>query len=434
MDNLSERDKQAEELSREIIGLARNSILVNLRFMDRAVGNVRIVPDMNYGFAGSGSHIFYSPWTLILTYKEDQNLVARNLLHCILHNVFRHNITFEGIDRLKWDLAADIAVESSISDLDQSFLRAGRETRQAEVIRLLSEKLPYLTAERIYAYLCSGEVSYTKCHEWSEFFAGDQHDLWYGGGSSELLPAGDIDLEELWKDIAKRMQTELELLRSDSGALTQNLREINRIRYNYTEFLRRFGIRSEKIRLSEEEFDNNYYTYGLDLYGNIPLIEPLEYRDSRNIRDFVIAIDTSGSVQGEVVQRFVQHTHDVLSSSRSFDVRTNLYIIQCDDRIRDVEVISCSEDFDRYFREKEIKGLGQTDFRPVFEYVDKLIEERKLTDLRGLLYFTDGMGKFPEKAPGYDTAFIIHSDSLNDVWVPDWAVKIEMQTDEIMSL
>ena len=230
------------------------------------------------------------------------------------------------------------------------------------------------------------------------------------------------------------MQTELELLRSDSGALAQSLREINRTRYDYTEFLRRFGIRSEKIRLSEEEFDNNYYTYGLELYGNIPLIEPLEYRDIRNIRDFVIAIDTSGSVQGEVVQKFVQHTHDILSSQHSFDARTNLYIIQCDDRIRDISLIRCSEDFDRYFREKEIKGLGQTDFRPVFEHVGRLIEERKLTDLRGLLYFTDGMGRFPEKAPGYDTAFIIHNDSLDDVWVPDWAVKIEMQTDEIMNL
>ena len=276
-------------------------------------------------------------------------------------------------------------------------------------------------------------MSFTQRHEWSECFAADQHDLWYGGGSSGPLTA-DIDLEELWKDIAKRMQTELELLRSDSGALTQSLREINRTRYDYTEFLRRFGIRSEKIRLSEEEFDNNYYTYGLELYGNIPLIEPLEYRDIRNIRDFVIAIDTSGSVQGEVVQKFVQHTHDILSSQHSFDARTNLYIIQCDDRIRDISLIRCSEDFDRYFREKEIKGLGQTDFRPVFEHVGRLIEERKLTDLRGLLYFTDGMGKFPEKAPGYDTAFIIHNDSLDDVWVPDWAVKIEMQTDEIMNL
>ena len=434
MDNLTERDRQAEELSREIITLARNSILVNLRFMDRAVGNVRIVPDMNYGFAGSGSYIFYSPWTMLLTYREEQDLIARNLLHCILHKVFRHDITFEGIDRLRWDLAADIAVENSINGLGQAFLRVKREAQQAEVISMLREELDHLTAERIYSFLGSGNVSYSELYEWSEYFAGDQHDLWYGGDPAGRLLTADMDLEDLWKDIAKRMQTELELLRDDSGALTQNLREINRVRYNYSEFLRRFGIRREKIRLSEEEFDNNYYTYGLGLYGNIPLIEPLEYRDSRNIRDFVIAIDTSGSVQGEVVQRFVQHTHDILSSQHSFDVRTRLYIIQCDDRIRDVELISCGDDFDRYFRDKEIKGLGQTDFRPVFEYVDRLIEERKLTDLRGLLYFTDGMGKFPGKAPSYDTAFIIHSDSLNDVWVPEWAVKIEMQTDEIMNL
>ena len=206
------------------------------------------------------------------------------------------------------------------------------------------------------------------------------------------------------------------------------------MRYNYTEFLKRFGIHSETIRLSEEEFDNNYYTYGLDLYGDIPLIEPLEYRDKKNIRDFVIAIDTSGSVKGEIVQKFVQHTHDVLAAQNSFDTIINLYIIQCDDEIRDVEVIKSPDDFERYFIDKEIKGLGRTDFRPVFEYVGKLLEERRLTDLRGVLYFTDGMGKFPEKAPGYDVAFIIHNDSMRDVWVPDWAMKIEMQGEEIMGL
>lgn len=434
MDNLSERDRQAEELSREIITLARNSILVSLRFMDRAVGNVRIIADMNFALAGSGSCIFYSPWTLILAYRDEPDRVTRDLLHCMLHKLFRHELIFEGIDRLRWDLAADIAVEASISGLERDLLRAKREAQQAGVISFLREKLEYLTAERIYSYLGSGEVSYARIYEWSEYFAGDQHDLWYGGGSSDVLLTRDIDLEELWKDIAKRMQTELELLDKNKGPLTQNLREINRVRYDYSEFLRSFGIRSERIRLSEEEFDNNYYTYGLELYGNIPLIEPLEYRDIRSIRDFVIAIDTSGSVQGEVVQRFVQHTHDVLSSQHSFDERTELYVIQCDDAVRDAARITCSEDFDRYFRETEIKGLGQTDFRPVFEYVDRLIAEGKLTDLRGLLYFTDGMGTFPEKRPAYDTAFIIHSDSLSDVWVPDWAVKIEMRTEEIMSL
>lgn len=434
MENLSERDRQAQELAGEIITLARNSILVNLRFMDRAVGNFRFIPNMNYGFAGSGGFLMYSPWTLILNYRDEQSRVSRDLLHCMLHSVFRHSITGPGIDRLRWDLACDIAVEDSINGLGRDFLKAKRQDRQAEITGKLREKLPALTAERIYSYLNSGEVSMTEIYDWSEAFAGDQHELWYGGGSADAAVTSDIDLRELWDDISRRMQTELELFQSDSGALTQNLRDVNRVRYDYTEFLRRFGLHSEVIRLSEEEFDNNYYTYGMELYGDIPLIEPLEYRDNKNIREFVIAIDTSGSVKGEIVQKFVQHTHDVLAAQGSFDSRLNLYIIQCDDEIRDVEVIRSPEDFKSYFRTKEIKGLGRTDFRPVFEYVGKLLEERRFTDLRGLLYFTDGMGRFPEKYPGYDVAFIIHNDSMRDVWVPDWAMKIEMQGEEIMGL
>jgi hypothetical protein len=52
----------------------------------------------------------------------------------------------------------------------------------------------------------------------------------------------------------------------------------------------------------------------------------------------------------------------------------------------------------------------------------------------GLLYFTDGKGRFPAAAPAYETAFIIHNDSPLKIWVPDWAMKIEMQTGEIMDL
>lgn len=434
MDNLTERDRQAQELSAEILALARNSIIVNLRFMDRAIGNFRCIPNMNYGFAGSSGFVMYSPWTVIANYMNEQNVITRDLLHSILHSVFRHSITGPGIDRMMWDLATDIAVEDSINGLGREFLHAGRQDKQEAVTKELRERLSYLTAERIYSYLESGEVSMTDCVKWGEIFTGDHHDLWYGGGRPDATVTSDIDLNELWDDISRRMQTELEMFHDDAGALTQNLRDINRVRYNYTEFLKRFGIHSETIRLSEEEFDNNYYTYGLDLYGDIPLIEPLEYRDQKNIRDFVIAIDTSGSVRGEIVQKFVEHTHDVLSAQNSFDSQMNLYIIQCDNEIRDVAVIRSEADFDSYFKTTEIKGLGQTDFRPVFEYVGKLLEERKLTDLRGLLYFTDGKGRFPEKYPGYDTAFIIHNDSMTDAWVPDWAMKVELQADEIMGL
>ena len=47
------------------------------------------------------------------------------------------------------------------------------------------------------------------------------------------------------------------------------------------------------MRLDPDEFDYVYYTYGLKLYRNMPLIKPLEYREVKRIQEFVIAIDTS---------------------------------------------------------------------------------------------------------------------------------------------
>ena len=89
-----------------------------------------------------------------------------------------------------------------------------------------------------------------------------------------------------------------------------------------------------------------------------------------------------------MVQSFIQHTHDILSRQEDLFDRVNIHIIQCDDRIRDDAHITCREDIDEYIRNLEIKGLGRTDFRPVFHYVDELVRRHELTALQGLLYFT----------------------------------------------
>ena len=41
---------------------------------------------------------------------------------------------------------------------------------------------------------------------------------------------------------------------------------------------------------------------------------------------------------------------------------------------------------------------------PVFEHVDRLNAEGAFRHLRGLLYFTDGLGIYPKKRPKYDAA------------------------------
>lgn len=425
--------ERAGSIARDILALARNSLLVNFRFLDRAVSRLEFIADENVSLATDGESIYYSPWYILRIYKNEQTAVTRDLFHSILHCVFRHNFIGRDIDRLRWDLACDIAVENALTELDSPVLRAARESGQRAMTALLREELGTLTAERIYKWLGDRGLSEEELLSEREKFRGDGHGIWYGEFDPEAKIDRNINLKKVWEDVSKRMQTELEtMLRDNDSALVQNLRSLNRAKHSYSEFLRRFMTCGEVMRLSEEEFDNNYYTYGLELLGNIPLIEPLEYSEQRRIRDFVIAIDTSGSVRGEVVQSFIQHTHDILSRQEDLFDRVNIHIIQCDDRIRDDAHITCREDIDEYIKNLEIKGLGRTDFRPVFRYVDELVRRHELTSLQGLLYFTDGDGKFPEEKPEYETAFVLHTSGYAEPELPVWAIHISLTEDEIL--
>ena len=185
------------------------------------------------------------------------------------------------------------------------------------------------------------------------------------------------------------------------------------------------------MKINPDEFDYNFYTYGLQLYDNMPLIEPLEYKDVKRIRDFVIAIDTSGSVAGATVQAFVQKTYNVLKSTDSFFSKINLHIIQCDAAIQEDIKITTQEEFDNYLATMQLRGFGGTDFRPVFSYINSLVEIGEFANLKGLIYFTDGYGQFPATKPDYDTAFVFIDEDDNNYNVPPWAIKLILRKDEI---
>lgn len=429
-----QREEMAKELAENIMTLARNTLMVHLRFMDRAISHLTLTCDGEIPFATDGHALYYEPWTVLQRYQAEPNAVNRDMMHALLHCVFRHWFVGQDIDRARWDAACDAAVECAISDLHSPVLQSQREVNQLMTLEMLRREVGTMTAERIYRWLDEQDYDEDDLYRLRRELKADEHGLWYGGLDPDAERQQDVDdLEQMWQDVSRRMQTELETMRQEAaGVLVQNLRSLNRAKHDYTAFLRRFGVRGEVVRLSDEEFDNNYYTYGLSLYGNVPLIEPLEYREQKRIRDFVIAIDTSGSVKGDVVQSFIQHTHDILSRQENFFTKVNMHIIQCDDQVREDVHITGREEFQAYIKTMQIKGLGQTDFRPVFARVEELIRRRELTDLRGLLYFTDGLGTFPEKKPPYDTAFIIHTDDYHEVQVPPWAMHMVLTEDEIL--
>mgnify|MGYP000579853267 CR=1 FL=1 len=79
-----------------------------------------------------------------------------------------------------------------------------------------------------------------------------------------------------------------------------------------------FAVFHEELAVDDDSFDYNFYTYGLRLYGNMPLIEPLESKEVKKIEEFVIVIDTSMSCSGELVRKFLEEPMVYLVKARTF--------------------------------------------------------------------------------------------------------------------
>lgn len=277
--------------------------------------------------------------------------------------------------------------------------------------------------------------------DWIEPMEGDSEDGVGAGGSNDngvdnhkpaLTPQ---ELAEAWKEIAERIQVDLETHTESwgegTGGLQQNLAEITKETYDYTQLLKRFCVLGENIEINDDEFDYIFYTYGLRLYENVLLVEPMEYKDVKKLREFVIALDTSESVSGDMVQQFVTKTWNILKQSENFFSRVNVHIIQCGARVEEDVRITTQEEFDEFIKNMTLKGFGGTDFRPVFAHVDSLIRQKEFTNLKGLIYFTDGYGTFPTNPPDYDAAFIFLDQGYDLPEVPVWAIKAILSEDEI---
>jgi len=443
------KNKELEELAADVLGIARGRLLVNLRYMDVALTfHERRV--YHGSFTTDGRVLYYDPAFVLRAYRDSKEQLTRTYLHLVLHCVFCHPFAGADIDRRLWDLACDIAAESVICELDLPCARTDDDGRKRDLIRKIRRETGFLTAEKIYSSLRKGELSTAdtgeRLEELEKLFAADEHSAWYSDYdqppavqtvlSGDPQPAADDQgAEGDWKNIAEQIEMELETFAKVRGrfasSLVQNLRAVNRERYDYSDFLRKFSAVNETVKVSDDEFDYIYYNYGLQHYHRMPLIEPLEYREDSRIRDFVIAIDTSGSVAGEEVQTFLQKTYNILRSRESFHNRINVHIVQCDAQIQSDEVITSPEDFDRYIENMEIRGLGGTDFRPVFDYVDRLVKEGEFSDLKGLIYFTDGLGTYPSSKPAYKTAFVFVESGYNVPEVPVWAMKVVLRPEEL---
>lgn len=473
VDLINSIDK-VNKLALDVMNISRNSLIVNLRFMDKAISMLHIMPEVSIQtIVVNGKNIVFNPIYVLKKFNDSKEETTRLYLHMVFHCVFQHFWINTLVDQRLWDLACDIAVENTINDLNLSAVACDRQHEQVESIEAMKKKVKYITADVLYRYFLDVHMSEEQIHKLETIFRMDDHFNWYipseviyeneetdiensdnprghnsgdktGIGKKDKDQAGsgdsektDVDnkLQDEWKNIARQMKMDLETFSkehgSDAGGLTQNLLAVNKEKYDYEKFLKKFAVLCENMKINDDEFDYIFYTYGLQLFEKMPLIEPLEYKDTKRIKEFVIAIDTSGSTSGELVQKFITKTYNILKQEETFSTKFNLHVVQCDAEIQESVKITSQEEFDKYIENMGIRGLGGTDFRPVFSYVDSMIHNKEFRNLKGMIFFTDGFGVFPVKQPDYEVAFVYVNDGYENPDVPVWAIKLVLDPDEI---
>lgn len=420
------------EMAVKVIDFTRQELYLDLRFFHLALSS--LIPkagDSLHTLATDGIYLYYSSEQILRVFQNNPKFLARACLHSILHCIYSHLWMIGNRDRTLWNLACDITVEFTIDHMENASTKRILTWLRSQVYKKLEEDCSYISASVIYQYLLQVEES-TRISLQTEFYT-DDHRYWPSRNTQTPIHQ---NAKKQWEKIARQTQMQQELHGStskDSSQLSSIKIKAERSRRSYRDFLSKFSVLREELHVDPNEFDLNFYTYGLRLYGNLPLIESLETRETKKIQEFVIVIDTSDSTSGELVKNFLRETFQILHQREHFFVSSKIRILQCDDQVRSDQEIPHLDQYDQFLSQFTLLGGGGTDFRPAFTYVNSLIEQHIFQNLGGLLYFTDGQGIYPKNRPAYQAAFLFLGD-YDRTKVPPWALRLQLEPEEFGSV
>ena len=399
----------------------------------------------------NGIRLFYQPEALVQLFRQDPAAPAWQLLHLACHCLLGHLPKRSGYpDQEVFDQAADLAAAElscclcprlAPEAVEEYFDRARRFPRGAPPSGSLEQRIRALTVlrrERPLRWSDSGPC------------AVDDHGLWSAAGDArigilggETLPpadrhAADRAWQEAAAELAGALCPQADGAGAESGAFGLGGRQwgtaagMLRQRFApaggetdtpYEELLRRLLRPREVCRESPEHFDPIWYRAGLELLG-APLLEPGEEDETPSPERLVVAMDTSGSCSGEVMERFLTETA-ALFRALGPRWRGTVWLLQCDAELQDVRAVTGPEDWEAIRAALTVSGFGRTDFRPVFQWAEEL-EERE-GPVRGLIYLTDAWGVFPEEAPDFPVYLVLAADGCGlSPEIPPWCETIPL--------
>lgn len=381
-----------------------------------------------------GKAIFYFPPRILEQYQKKTLIqLEKALLHILLHGIMGHFEQWKGVEnQALFDLCADIEVEDILGKLKIRYDGCVERNSRHKVERIRSCREMYV---QYLQQISDGRATVEGLRKKNLTESRDNHSFW-------KTDSKDDTEEDTWEHRRTTMtlnvsSKEVEWLEGlchlsgnktklcdgeegskgdDIGGEIQNVVINGEGSYSFLKILRDILEIKEEKKENEEQFDKALYSYGLDTYGDVALLEPAdEQEDKQRLNTIVIAIDTSGSCAGELVRRFLMETRKLFKEIQEEYSVNSIVVIQCDNKIQEeVRYYSIESFLDN--DEIKIKGFGGTDFRPVFDRVKEL---KKVSPIGCLIYFSDGEGTFPRRQESFKTVFIMDELDRNAT-VPKW--------------
>ena len=118
--------------------------------------------------------------------------------------------------------------------------------------------------------------------------------------------------------------------------------------------------------------------------------------------------------------------------SEEFGSKVNIHIIQCDARVQSDTKITSPDQLKDYLANFYVRGFGVRTSGPSSTTCLTCKTEASSRTCRASLYFTDGLGYYPDKMPPYDVAFVfIDNGETHLPNVPPWAMRVVIDEDGI---
>lgn len=479
--NVEEKKKQ--ELGEKIIKSIQKRLYTKYPYMMMVIYNlIPLYDPKEETMSTDGKYIFYSPSYLIKNYKEKKIVQLEKMyMHMVLHCIFGHVIRRDEKDVDAYDALVDLNVTIAMGQLKEKGIRTPAKLMASKEMKTIQNIWKDKLNEEMYEEMMKKPKIRRLVESFSEYTTQDNHTYWtkmnpvakqeeernkrnesgnkgnksdnkgnQSGNKSKTSGMGievkvyQKEIQEQWNRIRNMILSEGTMENKNMfGMLAGTLSAEERERYgmaeenrcSYKEFLRRFVENQEVMKIDEDTFDYIWYHIGTQMYENVPILEPLEYKDDKVCDNFVIAIDTSGSCSGEISERFLRETWNLFRDMSAKDRTFRIYLMQCDMKITYEKELQREEDIPD-FDDMEMFGFGGTSFCPVFERIEELRESGRFPKVNGLIYFSDGFGDFPKKATEYETIFVLppQEDLFGESFEPDipsWITKIQLTEDDL---